>query len=520
MTSYSSVESAIEALRNGAVDYIIKPFDNDEFLHAVERALNERRIRRENALLKRSLRNAYADRRHHRRDGPGIKRVLELVRKVAPSDANVLIRARAAPARSWSRARIHRASRRADGPFVADQLRARFPRELLESELFGHVKGAFTGATDAHRGADPRGARRHAVPRRDLRARAGAAGEAAARAPGPAVRPVGGGKHDVPRRRALRRRHQPRPRASSWSGGEFREDLYYRLNVIGIHVPPLRERGDDVAAARPALRRGLRPQARQDASAGIGPDLAAFLERHPWPGNVRELENLIERAVILADVRHPRPAAELSDGCRAAGSRSQRVARAESAPLVRSRSTSASVIERFQDAHSETELARMLGIGRKALWMRRREWGLRAAARAHAAARLAPLFRAGTSAGFVSKRAPAAACPAGPANSRGRRRCAAQDLLQQVTFSPAFQNTPGGHRWPRSLPRPDAQEGHHPVAGGEDEEGRADRAARGVRLRDRDHRRPGRHRHPVRLATPAAWCCSATRPPPRCRSRK
>jgi len=155
-------------------------------------------------------------------------------------------------------------------------------------------------------------------------------------------------------------------------GGGFREDLFYRLNVIGIHVPALRERGNDVRLLADyfveVYGRKLGKKIR-----GIGPDLAAFLERHPWPGNVRELENLIERAVILGD-SDILTCEELSGGRAAAGSR-------RGAAPVPERPLSVEeyireTVGRYQDRYSETELARLLGIGRKALWTRRRQWGL------------------------------------------------------------------------------------------------------------------------------------------------
>ena len=368
MTSYSSVESAIEALRNGAVDYIIKPFNNDDFLHAVARALRERRIRRENALLKRSLRKAYADRRIIG-ESAGIKRVHDLVRKVAPSDANVLISGESGTGKELVARSIHRASRRAEGPFVAINCGA-IPSELLESELFGHVKGAFTGAThsteglirEAHGGTlflDEISELAPALQVKLLRVLQDRE-----------VRPVGGGKqvfHVDVRFVAATNRD-----LDEMVGGGFREDLFYRLNVIGIHVPALRERGKDVRLLADyfveVYGRKLGKKIR-----GIGPDLAAFLERHSWPGNVRELENLIERAAILAD-SDLLTCAELSDGMTAAGSR-RSAAPAPDRPL----SVEAYIREtvaRYQDRYSETELARALGIGRKALWTRRREWGL------------------------------------------------------------------------------------------------------------------------------------------------
>jgi len=367
MTSYSSVESAVEALRNGAVDYIIKPFDNDDFLHAVARALNERRIRRENALLKRSLRKAYAD---HRIIGEsaGIKRVHELVRKVAPSDANVLIWGESGTGKELVARSIHRASARAEGPFVAINCGA-IPSELLESELFGHAKGAFTGATHATEGLI-----------REAHGGTLFLDEISELAPAlqvkllrvlqeREVRPVGG-KHvfnvDMRFLAATNRDLE------ELVAGGFREDLFYRLNVIGIHVPALRERGKDVRLLADyfveVYGRKLGKKIR-----GIGADLAAFLERHPWPGNVRELENLIERAVILAEA-DTLTCAELSDTLSAAGGR-----RGTPSALDRPLSVEEYIREtvgRYQDRYSETELARILGIGRKALWTRRRQWGL------------------------------------------------------------------------------------------------------------------------------------------------
>ncbi len=368
MTSYSSVESAVEALRNGAVDYIIKPFNNDDFLHAVERALAERRMRRENAFLKKSLRKAWADRRVIG-ESPGIRRITELVRKVAPSDANVLIWGESGTGKELVARSIHRGSHRAEGPFVAINCGA-IPAELLESELFGHTKGAFTGATyatdglirESHGGTlflDEIAELPLALQVKLLRVLQDRE-----------VRPVGGKQVIQVDTRFVAATN--RDLKALMEKGGFREDLFYRLDVINIHVPPLRERGEDVRRLADHFVESYGRKLGKPIR-GIGDDLAAFLGRYHWPGNVRELENLIERAVILADsdiltckeLAETRPAPGGRRGGPAGGERPLSV-----------EAYIQDVVRRFQDRYSETDLARALGIGRKALWMRRRQWGL------------------------------------------------------------------------------------------------------------------------------------------------
>ena len=368
MTSYSSVESAVEALRNGAADYIIKPFNNDDFLHAVERALNERRMRRENALLRKSLRKAYAE-RPLVGASPGMQRVMELARKVAPSDANVLIWGESGTGKELVAHNIHRTSRRADGPFVALNCGA-IPSELLESELFGHAKGAFTGATQATEGLirEAHGGTLFldeiselATPLQVKLLRVLQERE---------VRPVGG-KHvfqvDVRFVAATNRDLK-----GLMASGRFREDLFYRLNVINIHIPPLRERGDDVLRLAEYFA-GVYARKLGKRIARIGPDLADYLERYHWPGNVRELENVIERAVILAE-SDTLTCKEISETL-PAPCKTCFVPEVSEHPLS-VEDYIQEVVRRFQDRYSEVELARVLGIGRKALWMRRRRWGL------------------------------------------------------------------------------------------------------------------------------------------------
>lgn len=368
MTSFSSMESAVEALRKGATDYIIKPFRNDDFAFAVERAMNEQRMRRENAVLKRSLKKVFTSNKIIG-DSEGIKRVLTLIQKVAATDANVLIQGESGTGKELVAQAIHFAGNRAEGSFVPVNCGA-IPSELLESELFGHIKGAFTGAVTASEGL---------------------------------IREAGGGtlfldeiselplSLQVKLLRVIQER-QVRPVGSSHSyltdtrflaasnrnlkveteKGTFRADLFYRLNVVSIHVPPLRERGKDIEIlAQHFLQQHSRKMGKRIR--GIGEDLLKFLYEYDWPGNVRELENLIERAVIFAD-SDVLTCNDLSD----------MLPLLPKAPPVSSRTDRPLSIEEYirefiklhQDTHSEIELAAMLGIGRKALWMRRRRWDL------------------------------------------------------------------------------------------------------------------------------------------------
>jgi len=364
ITSYSSLESAIAALRAGAVDYIIKPFDNDEFLHAIGRALNERRVQRENAALKRTLKNAYRA-RPIIGESAGMRRVVELLRKVAPSDANVLVSGETGTGKELVALALHYASPRADGPFIPVDCGA-IPREQIERELFGSERseGLVREADGGTLYLDEVSDLAPALQAKLLRVLE----EKAVRRSAPVdVRFIAATQRDL---------------GGLVERGQFRKDLYYRLNVIAIPVPPLRDRdADTLLLARHFAEQQARKLGKRIA--GFDAEFSAFLQNYPWPGNVRELENLIERAVIFAESESlsgrdlaevapalpmVRAAAPLLDGTR---------------PLAIEEYIR-EVIERFQASHSETELARMLGIGRKALWMRRRQWGLKRARKADA----------------------------------------------------------------------------------------------------------------------------------------
>jgi DNA-binding NtrC family response regulator len=371
MTSYSSLDTAIEALRNGAVDYVIKPFHNDALLFAIERALNERRMQRENAVLKRTVKSEF-----RRNDiigrSAGIKRVFELIEKVAPTDASVLIQGESGTGKELVAQALHYSSHRAERPFVPINCAA-IPPDLLESELFGHAKGAYTGAVatteglirEAHGGTlflDEISELAPALQVKLLRV-----------IQERQVRPLGSTRifHTDVRFVAASNRDLN----IATERGQFRADLYYRLNVINIHVPPLRERAEDIEllaehfVAEHSRRLGKRISA-------LSTDLKQLLKAYRWPGNVRELENVVERAVILADDA-TLSARDFTDLAMFASHGSEAEAAADTlATPLSIEDYIAQFVKRYQDRYTEQELAAMLGIGRKALWVRRNRWGL------------------------------------------------------------------------------------------------------------------------------------------------
>ncbi len=368
MTSFSSVESAIEALRRGANDYIIKPFDNDDFLFSVRRALGERRTRMENLALKRSLRKVVTQ-DTILGESEGVKRLLAMIQRVAATEATVLIQGESGTGKELVARAIHHGGSRAHCPFVAVNCGA-IPAELIESELFGRAKGAYTGAATASEGLIREASGGTLFLDEISEMPVGVQVKLLRVLQEREVRPLGSNQSYVTDTRFLAASN--RNLKESAENGSFRSDLYYRLNVITIHVPPLRERGADIELL---ARQFMRQFTRKFASPvrGMHKDFADFLNRHPWPGNVRELQNVIERAVILAD-------SELLsiDDLEDAISRS---APAVSTPKTGDLPLSIEdyireVITLYQDSHGEAELAAMLGIGRKALWMRRRSWAL------------------------------------------------------------------------------------------------------------------------------------------------
>ena len=295
ITAFGTIEAAVAALKQGAVDYLAKPLNLDELLFRIRQVSDRYRILNEN----RELREALQER--HRIEGiigetGRMLEVLSMVRRVAPSEATVLIRGESGTGKELIAKAIHFASPRAHGPLVKVNCAA-LPEALLESELFGHEKGAFTGAISSRQGRfelanggtiflDEIGDLPLHLQAKLLRVLQEREYEKVG-----SSRPV---KVNV---RILAASH--RPLEELIKAGQLREDLYYRLNVVTILIPPLRERRSDVSLL---IDHFLRHYADKNGKTirGLTPEGRDILLRYDYPGNVRELENIIERAVVLA----------------------------------------------------------------------------------------------------------------------------------------------------------------------------------------------------------------------------
>jgi DNA-binding NtrC family response regulator len=303
MTAYGSIQDAVTAMREGAMDFLAKPVDPDHLLLTVERAIAQRRMLTENILLKQEL----AERRGAPRiigDDQQLRQVLQQLHRAAGTDTTVLLLGESGTGKELFARALHVLSGRADGPFVAINCAA-IPETLLETELFGHEKGAFTGAAArkpgrfelAHRGTlflDEIGELPLALQAKILRALEEKRFER-----------VGGTQsiHVDARVVAATNRNLKQRVAER----QFREDLYFRLSVFPIQIPPLRERGHDIVTlARHFVDRFCRDLNKTPLSLSIA--ALEEMRTYPWPGNVRELQNCIERAVILCDgdTIHPR----------------------------------------------------------------------------------------------------------------------------------------------------------------------------------------------------------------------
>jgi DNA-binding NtrC family response regulator len=297
ITGHGTVESAVEAMRLGAFDYLLKPLPSNDVLRlAVERGLAQRRLRDENRRLREGL-SPQVGLDKVIGKSPSIEAVFELVRKAARSEANILIQGESGTGKELIARAIHANSARSAQVFVPVDC-ASLPENLLESELFGHERGAFTGADRTKPGmfevADSGTLFLDEVGELPLGLQAKLLRALQERE----IRRVGGTKQIPVDVRLVAATN--RDLAESVRKREFREDLFYRVNVIPIPLPPLRERAGDVPLLAYHFL-GRYGRNRERPLEGIATDAVAALEAYPWPGNIRELQNTIERACVLAD---------------------------------------------------------------------------------------------------------------------------------------------------------------------------------------------------------------------------
>ena len=365
VTAFGTVETAIRAIREGAFDYTTKPFRLEEISLLVAKALDDRRLRAEYLRLRQEVEGRY---RFENLLGksPAMQAVFSLIQQAAPSDASVLVMGESGTGKELVAKALHYNSPRAKRSFVPVNCAA-VPAGLLESELFGHVKGAFTGAVGTRRGL--------------LREAAGGTlflDEIGDMAPelqakllrvieDKAVRPVGSDETITVDVRVVAATN--RDLRAHIQEGKFREDLYYRLVVIPIQLPPLRERREDI----PLLAEHFLRQAAAITGKEVrvfAPETMAALLRHPWPGNVRELENVVQRAVALTTADRLLPEALLLDLGTLAPTPADLLARMNSRPTIEELTREYVSLILREVGGDKDRAAEILGVSKRTLYRR------------------------------------------------------------------------------------------------------------------------------------------------------
>lgn len=383
MTSYASLRSAIDSMKMGAVDYIAKPFDHDELLATISRILEQHSLIASEEKTSQPSTNAA-----HGIIGKSqaIRKIFEQIEKVAPVDCNVLIQGETGTGKELIARAIHQLSGRHKQAMISVNCAA-IPESLIESELFGYEKGAFTGANSNRIGlieaADGGTLFLDEIGELPLEAQARLLrflqeGE---------IRRIGSVESKIVNVRVVSATHRNLKKLSQEA--KFRQDLFYRLNVMPMTLPPLRERGKDILLLAETFLQRFCEKMKKPAMR-FSPMAIQALTSYQWPGNIRELENVIERAVILGnnqEIGHDDLDIELKlvsiDSLRHDFSFSAEESNENTQPYFDSEEDGLSLEDYFQrfilenqEQMSETELARKLGVSRKCLWERRQRLGI------------------------------------------------------------------------------------------------------------------------------------------------
>jgi len=381
VTAYGTIESAVEAIKRGAFDYLTKPFDTERVLITVQRALERKNLKRQIVTLRTQLDNKYS----HRRviaESPQMRRILDLIDTICMTESTVLIQGESGTGKELIARAIHFSGPRAQRPFIAVNCAA-LPEALLESELFGHVRGAFTGAHQEKKGLveeadggtlllDEIGDMPLSVQPKLLRVLEEGR-----------IRRVGSNTmRDIDVRVIAATNRELETHVEE---GTFRNDLFFRLNVIPIVIPPLRERKEDILPMANHFLGVYRRKMNKEIT-GISHEAVAFLMSHPLRGNVRELENLIERAVTVnrstsleaADLAFATPSGNSLPG--------KRTYEREDLPLSRVSKMlekEHAVVEKQhivkvlkKNDWNQSKTARDLGISRTTLWSKMKKHGI------------------------------------------------------------------------------------------------------------------------------------------------
>ncbi len=363
MTSYASINSAVESMKAGAADYIAKPFNHDEMLIVVDRLIRQNLLFRQNQAMRKDIHREYPVWGMVGKS-PAMEVVFQRIAKVALTTSTVLIYGESGTGKELVARAIHEQGQRSHGPLVTMNCAA-ISDTLVESELFGYEKGAFTGADKATAGliesADSGTLFLDEVAELSAAAQAGLLrviqeGE---------LRRLGSNRVKNVNVRVLAATH--RNLVERVENGLFREDLLYRLQVIEITLPPLRERKEDLPALTDHLLARICQQLNRSLCE-IPTEVRERIAAYHWPGNVRELENAIERAVILSDGNTIVP--ELLNLGRLQGQETK----APSQPMASLDAYFVEFVQQHQGQMTETELAQKLGISRKTLWERRQRF--------------------------------------------------------------------------------------------------------------------------------------------------